>query len=213
MSKNNKATGAEDVSATNMFEHEETKTFSVEPPIVDKTVEVGSTSYRNLLARHTVKNWSTWAATAGLIPVPGFDLAAIGSLQVKMVYELCKVYEIPYKKETVQSLLGGLAGSTLTVLASGYLSARLFRFVPYAGPVLSLVIQPGLAFASTFVLGHIFIRQFESGQSLVGLTAETVNSTYREQLAKTKSWFKKTGQESVSDVPVSESNPSAVQPA
>ena len=213
MSQNNQPNGAEDVSATDMFEHEGSQAFSVEPPVVDKTVEVGSKNYRNLLARHTVKSWSTWAATAGLIPMPGVDLAAIGGLQVKMIYELCKVYDIPYKKETVQSLLGGLAGSTLTVLASGYLSTRLFRFVPYAGPVLSLVIQPGLAFASTFVLGHIFIKQFESGQSLVGLTAETVNSTYREQLAKTKSWFKKTGQESVSDVPVSESNPSAVQPA
>ena len=197
MSQNNQPNGAEDVSATDMFEHEGSQAFSVEPPVVDKTVEVGSKNYRNLLARHTVKSWSTWAATAGLIPMPGVDLAAIGGLQVKMIYELCKVYDVPYKKETVQSLLAGLAGSTLTVLASGYLSARLFRFVPYAGPVLSLVIQPGLAFASTFVLGHIFIRQFESGQSLVGLTAETVNSTYREQLAKTKSWFKKTVPESV----------------
>jgi hypothetical protein len=32
------------------------------------------------------------------------------------------------------------------------------------------------------------------------LTAEKVSSTYREQLAKTKSWFKKTGQESVVEV-------------
>lgn len=200
MSQNNQANGAEDMSATDMFEHEGTQPFSVEPPIVDKTVEVGSKNYRNLLARHTVKSWSTWAATAGLIPVPGVDLAVIGGLQVKMIHDLCQVYEIPYKKEAVQSIVGGLAGSTLTVLASGYLSARLFRFVPYAGPVLSIVIQPGLAFASTFVLGHIFIRQFESGQSLVGLTAETVSSTYREQLAKTKSWFKKADQESVVEV-------------
>jgi uncharacterized protein (DUF697 family) len=132
--------------------------------------------------------------------VPGFDLAAIGGLQVKMIYELCKVYDIPYKKETVQSLLGGLAGSTLTVVASGYLSTRLFRFIPYAGPVLSAVIQPSLAFASTFALGQIFIRQFESGQSLTGLTAESVNSAYHEQLAKTKSLFKKNQQESVIDV-------------
>jgi hypothetical protein len=57
------------------------------------------------------------------------------------------------------------------------------------------------------VLGHIFIRQFESGQSLVGLTAETVNSTYREQLAKTKSWFKKADKESAATAAEPELNP------
>ena len=207
MSQNNQPNGAEDVSATDMFEHEGSQAFSVEPPVVDKTVEVGSKNYRNLLARHTVKSWSTWAAAAGLIPVPALDLAAIGSLQVKMIYELCKVYGIPYKKETVQSLLAGLAGSTLTVLASGYLSTSVFRYVPYAGPVLSFVVQPGLAFASTYALGQIFIRQFESGQSLVGLTAEVVSSSYEEQLVKAKSLFKTKEQQSGVEVADPKINP------
>jgi len=182
MSENNKAALVEEMSATEMFENEETKPFSFDE-LKEETVKVGPTNYRALLAEQTVKNWSTWAATAGLIPIPVFDLAAIGGLQVKMVRELCKIYDVPYKKETVQSLLGGLAGSTLTVLASSYLSAGLFRTIPYAGPVLSIVIQPGLAFVSTLALGRIFISEFESGQSLAGLTAETVSSAYREQLA------------------------------
>jgi uncharacterized protein (DUF697 family) len=200
MSKNNKADVVEEMTATEMFGNEETKPFLVDEPISDQTAEVGSKNYRALLAVQTVKSWSTWAAAAGVIPVPVLDLAAIGGLQVKMVSDLCKIYDLPYKKETLQSLLGGLAGGTFTVLASGYLSTSLFRYIPYAGPVLSVVVQPGFAFVSTFALGQIFIRKFESGQSLAGLTAEAVNSAYHEQLAKTKSLFKKKEQETAVEV-------------
>jgi hypothetical protein len=62
------------------------------------------------------------------------------------------------------------------------------------------VIQPGLAFVSTFALGRIFINKFESGQSLAGLTAEAVSSAYHEQLAKTKSLFKKKERETVVEI-------------
>jgi len=200
MSKDNKVPAVEEMSATEMFGNEETKAFSVDESSDDQAVEEGSKNYRALLAEQTVKNWSTYAAVAGVIPVPVLDLAAIGGLQVKMISELCKIYELPYKKEAVQSLLGGLAGGTLTMLASGYLSERLFRYIPYAGPVLSVVIQPGLAFVSTFALGRIFINKFESGQSLAGLTAEAVSSAYHEQLAKTKSLFKKKERETVVEI-------------
>ena len=200
MSQNNNTAGTEEMSATEMFESEGSKPFSVKVTIIQKSGDGDTKNYRNLLAQHTVKSWSTWAAAAGLIPVPVFDLAAIGGLQVKMIYELCKVYDVPYKKETVKSLVGGLAGSTLTVMASGYMSTRLFRFIPYAGPVLSTVIQPGLAFASTYALGQIFLRQFESGQSLTALTSESVNTAYHQQLAKSKSLFKKKQKEDVIDV-------------
>jgi len=200
MSQNKQADGVEDLSAIEMFDGEKTKPFSMNEPEVIHSIDVGSKDYRNLFAEQTVKSWSTWAAAAGLIPVPVFDLAAIGGLQVKMVGELCKIYDIPYKKEAVQSLLGGLAGGTLTVLASGYLSERLFRYIPYAGPVLSVVVQPGLAFVSTLALGRIFINKFESGQSLAELTAEAVSSAYHEQLAKTKSLFKKKEQKTVVEV-------------
>ncbi len=207
MSQDIQKDGAQELSATDMFENEATNPFSGKKTIFVKVVEDGAINYRYLLAKHTVKSWSTWAAAAGLIPVPALDLAAIGSLQVKMIYELCKVYGIPYKKETVQSLLAGLAGSTLTVLASGYLSTSVFRYVPYAGPVLSFVVQPGLAFASTYALGQIFIRQFESGQSLVGLTAEVVSSSYEEQLVKAKSLFKTKEQQSGVEVADPKINP------
>ena len=200
MGQTHNTAGTQEMSATEMFENEGSKPFSVKVTIIQKSGDGSARNYRQLLAQHTVKSWSTWAAAAGLIPVPVFDLAAIGVLQVKMIYELCKVYDVPYKKEMVQSLVGGLAGSTLTIVASGYLSARLFRFIPYAGPVLSAVIQPGLAFASTYALGQIFLRHFESGQSLTTVTSESVNSAYHAQLAKSKSLFKKKKNDDVIDV-------------
>ena len=47
--------------------------------------------FRRLLADQTVKNWSQWATVAGFIPLPLLDLAAISSVQIKMIYDLCIV--------------------------------------------------------------------------------------------------------------------------
>jgi hypothetical protein len=64
--------------------------------------------FRRLLADQTVKNWSQWATVAGFIPVPFFDLAAISGVQIKMIYDLCKVYDIPFEQRQVRAILSGL---------------------------------------------------------------------------------------------------------
>ena len=157
----------------------------------DRTEAFETKDYRNLLAKQTVKTWSSWAAAAGLVPMPALDLAAIAAVQVKMVYELCKIYDVPYKEERVQSVVTGVATSSVTVLLSGQVSGTVVRFIPYVGPILSTLIQPTLAFASTYALGQVFIKQFESGQSLGSITVESVRDSYNKQFEKAKQLFKK----------------------
>jgi uncharacterized protein (DUF697 family) len=108
-----------------------------------------------------------------------------------MVYELCKIYDVPYKEERVQSVVTGVATSSVTVLLSGQVSGTVLRFTPYVGPILSTLIQPALAFASTYALGQVFIKQFESGQSLGSITVESVRDSYNKQFEKAKQLFKK----------------------
>lgn len=192
MIKKSDTTNIEELSASDMFDKEiEYSPDSNESIQQDRTEAFETKDYRNLLAKQTVKTWSSWAAAAGLVPMPALDLAAIAAVQVKMVYELCKIYDVPYKEERVQSVVTGVATSSVTVLLSGQVSGTVVRFIPYVGPILSTLIQPTLAFASTYALGQVFIKQFESGQSLGLITVESVRDSYNKQFEKAKQLFKK----------------------
>ena len=192
MIKKSDTTNIEELSASDMFDKEiEYSPDSNESIQQDRAVAFETKDYRNLLAKQTVKTWSSWAAAAGLVPMPALDLAAIAAVQVKMVYELCKIYDVPYKEERVQSVVTGVATSSVIVLLSGQVSGAVLRFIPYVGPILSTLIQPTLAFASTYALGQVFIKQFESGQSLGSITVESVRDSYNKQFEKAKQLFKK----------------------
>ena len=192
MIKKSDTTNIEELSASDMFDKEiEYSPDSNESIQQDRTEAFETKDYRNLLAKQTVKTWSSWAAAAGLVPMPALDLAAIAAVQVKMVYELCKIYDVPYKEERVQSVVTGVATSSVTVLLSGQVSGTVVRFIPYVGPILSTLIQPTLAFASTYALGQVFIKQFESGRSLGSITVESVRDSYNKQTEKAKQLFEK----------------------
>jgi len=192
MIKKSDTTNIEELSASDMFDKEiEYSPDSNQSIQQDRAEAFETKDYRNLLAKQTVKTWSSWAAAAGLVPMPALDLAAIAAVQVKMVYELCKIYDVPYKEERVQSVVTGVATSSVTVLLSGQVSGTVLRFIPYVGPILSTLIQPTLAFASTYALGQVFIKQFESGQSLGSITVESVRDSYNKQFEKAKQLFKK----------------------
>jgi len=192
MIKKSDTTNIEELSASDIFDKEtEYSPDSKESIQQDRAEALETKDYRNLLAKQTVKTWSSWATAAGLVPMPALDLAAIAAVQVKMVYELCKIYDVPYKEERVQSVVTGLATSSVTVLLSGQVSGTVLRFIPYVGPILSTLIQPTLAFASTYALGQVFIKQFESGQPLGSITVESVKDSYNKQFEKAKQLFKK----------------------
>ena len=192
MIKKSDTTNIEELSASDIFDKETGYSPDSNESIQQDRAEALETKdYRNLLAKQTVKTWSSWATAAGLVPMPALDLAAIAAVQVKMVYELCKIYDVPYKEERVQSVVTGLATSSVTVLLSGQVSGTVLRFIPYVGPILSTLIQPTLAFASTYALGQVFIKQFESGQSLGSITVESVKDSYNKQFEKAKQLFKK----------------------
>lgn len=192
MIKKSDTSNIEELSASDIFDKEtEYSPDSKESIQQDRAEALETKDYRNLLAKQTVKTWSSWATAAGLVPMPALDLAAIAAVQVKMVYELCKIYDVPYKEERVQSVVTGLATSSVTVLLSGQVSGTVLRFIPYVGPILSTLIQPTLAFASTYALGQVFIKQFESGQPLGSITVESVKDSYNKQFEKAKQLFKK----------------------
>ena len=132
-------------------------------------------------AFRTVKKYMLWSTGAGLIPVPFLDWAAVSGVQLRMVSELSKIYDVPFKESCGKAAIGSLAGFVLPhAMAFGWLGSML-KAVPGVG---SLAGAPAMALFSgayAWALGNVFIQHFESGGTFLNFHPEEVKEYFRAQ--------------------------------
>jgi len=153
--------------------------------------EAEGIDFRHQMAHQTVTNWAQWATVAGFIPVPLIDTAAIGGLQLKMIYDLCKIYEVEFKKELALSVVGALVGGGVSTLFTSSLASTFTRHIPVIGSTISAITQPALSYGTTYAIGVTFIKHFENKGSLIDFDASKAKEVFNQQLNKAKNLFKK----------------------
>lgn len=127
-----------------------------------------------------IKKYVYASVAAGFLPVPFLDLAAVTGIQLKMIHSISKNYKLTFSKEiskaAIASLIGGL--STHSLATRGV--ASLIKLVPVVGHVAGAVAVSTVAGASTYAVGKIFIKHFESGGTLLDFNAESMKEHFRK---------------------------------
>lgn len=136
-------------------------------------------------ALEVVRTYVGWSAGAGLLPLPGLDLAAIIGVQLKMVQEMSAIYGVPFSHNLVKPLIVTLVSGGSTVLAGGA-AASLIKAVPFVGSIAGMFAMPAVAAASTWATGKVFIRHFESGGTFLDFDPAKARAYYSEELAASK---------------------------
>jgi uncharacterized protein (DUF697 family) len=126
-----------------------------------------------------------WSAGAGLLPVPGVDIAAIIGVQVKMLQSIANVYEVPFRTNLVRPLIVALLSSGSAVMA-GAVAASLLKGLPVIGSLVGMLSLPAFASASCWATGKVFIRHFESGGTFLDFDPAKARAYYSEQFAAAK---------------------------
>jgi uncharacterized protein (DUF697 family) len=157
-----------------------------EPPPHEqpKVVETAEAPDRVLLAHGVLRRMSMWSAGAGVIPVPGIDLAVIVGLQVKTVRELALIYGVPFDEVRTKAIIASIIGGLLPFNAAvgvGGLAATLYKAIPGVGAVLGMITMPAAAAAANYTLGRLFIEHFESGGTLLDFNAEKMRARFRAE--------------------------------
>ncbi len=126
---------------------------------------------KQLAADNIVKSTVLWTTGAGLMPIPVFDLMTVTGLQLNMLRRICKVYEVKFfkniGKNIIGALLGGLTRSTLSGPAASFI-----KMIPLVGQTVGAVTMPIFSGASTYGVGKVFIKHFESGGTLLSFKAK-----------------------------------------
>lgn len=130
-----------------------------------------------------------WSSGLSIIPLPLFDLVAITGIQVKMIRELSKLYDVPFSS--------GLVKTAVAALAAGYGSVGVSKLVlkSFVGSFLKRIpggnIISGLtlsvtAGAFTYAVGKVFEMHFISGGSLLSFNPGKMREHFDELCKKGK---------------------------
>ncbi len=134
-------------------------------------------------AKKIVNKYSLVSAGVGLIPLPLVDVAGIAGVQVKMLADLAKHYDIPFKKDLGKSAVAGLLGGGVgTSLGTGAVRSMV-KSIPVVGTYAGLTVMPAFAGASTKAVGTVFTQHFESGGTFLNFKPDQVREHYKAELA------------------------------
>lgn len=140
---------------------------------------------RTAHSNSVIKNHMIWSMGAGFIPVPVADFFAVSAIQLDMIRQLSKIYEINFKETEGKAVISALTGSGIARIG-----ARAIKFIPGVGTVLGGVTLAVLSGASTYALGEVFKKHFETGGTFLDFDPSRLKKYYDEKFEKGKQMAK-----------------------
>jgi uncharacterized protein (DUF697 family) len=144
-----------------------------------------------------IKKYAYGSIAVGLVPIPLIDLIALTGLQVKLIHKLSTFYGVPFSEERTKNIIVALAGASVPLgLTRAFCS--ILKIVPVLGFTASAISMSALSAASTYAIGKVFVRHFESGGTFLSFNITKAKDYYEEQVKKGKEFaeeLKKTNTE------------------
>jgi len=148
------------------------------------------TTQTRLSAQKIVARWSRWSVAVSFIPAPFVDMAAISGVQVKMIYELCKTYEVDFEHKAAVAIASGVAGGAAVQTMAGVVAKQMVRFAPGVGPVFMFAVEPAISYVTTKAIGLAFISHFEADGRMHDFNPERIRHYMAAQIKKRQLTFK-----------------------
>lgn len=138
---------------------------------------MSETQDRTETANGIVRKYQLVALGVGLIPISYLDMAALAALQLKMLSDLAKVYDMKFSqnlgKQGIAALLSGAGIAPVN---------HLVKMLPVSGWLIGFAGTAIYSSASTYAVGKVFIQHFASGGTFLTFNPEKVKAYYEEQL-------------------------------
>jgi len=149
---------------------------------IDEAVQPSTDKWdRKRVAESIVRRHSALAAGAGLVPVPVFDFAALTGVQLNQIQRLADLYDVPFTKELGKNTLISLAGVALP-MSLQMTGVGVLKAIPYAGTFAGSIALPALAAGFSYAVGHVMIRHFESGGTLLNFDSKEAQAYFKEKI-------------------------------
>lgn len=135
-------------------------------------------------AETVIRNHVLWSMGASyIIPLPIADVFAVSALQLDMIRQLSRVYDIDFAETQGKAIVSSLTTSTMARAGA----RSLIKLVPGLGTVIGGITTAAVNGASTYALGQVFRRHFSTGGTFLDFDTDRLKKIYQEQFEKGKS--------------------------
>ncbi len=132
-------------------------------------------------ANEIVQNHALYAAGAGLIPVPFVDVAGVTAIQLKMIRDLCNVYNAEFNESLIKSIVASLVGTSLARVG-----ASLLKAIPGVGSLIGGVSMSVMSGATTYAVGQVFYKELQTNGNLTNLNIDSARRIFEQEVEKGK---------------------------
>ena len=170
---------------------------------------MGPNKDKNRHAETVIRNHVLWSMGASyIIPLPIADVFAVSALQLDMIRQMCRVYDIDFAETQGKAIVSALTTSTMARAGA----RSLIKLVPGIGTIVGGITTAVVNGASTYALGEVFKTHFATGGTFLDFDTERLKKLYRESFEKGKKVAKEWKEEASDTVTPEPPRPTTVVP-
>ena len=140
---------------------------------------------KEMQAASLIRQYAYGSVVVGFIPIPIIDLVALTGVQLKLIKRLSVLYGVRFSNDRGRNIIASLAGASVPLgLTRGVCS--MLKAIPMVGTTITGFSMAALCGASTYALGKVFVRHFESGGTFLNFDVSTNKAYYEEQVKQAK---------------------------
>lgn len=140
-------------------------------------------SERSKHADSVIRNHMIWSmGMSVIVPIPIADIFAVSAVQLDMIRQLCKVYDKDFSETQGKAIVTALSSSTLARAGA----RSLIKLIPGIGTIVGGVAVSIFNGASSYAIGEVFKKHFESGGTILDFDTERLTKLYKEKFEKGK---------------------------
>ncbi|SER08379.1 DUF697 domain-containing protein [Neolewinella agarilytica] len=149
----------------------------------DSIMNPNSNNDKNRHAETVIRNHVIWSMGASyIIPLPIADVFAVSALQLDMIRQLCRVYDIDFAETQGKAIVSALTTSTMARAGA----RSLLKVIPVVGTVVGGITVAVVNGASTYALGEVFKKHFSNGGTFLDFDTDRLKKLYKEKFEKGK---------------------------
>ncbi|MCC8107778.1 MAG: YcjF family protein [Planctomycetes bacterium] len=152
------------------------------------TVETKGPSPDSLEVRDIIRKRVYLVMGIGVIPLPFFNVFTDALVQMKLVSDLCKVYNVEYKESLAKNLVSSVVGGATTLAIKPFLEKAALG-VPLVGLPLAVATQPVLNGMTTYAIGRMFAQHFHTGGGLVTSGVKELTDSFCSAFRESRQWI------------------------